>query len=166
MARKVFFSFHFERDNWRVNQVRNSWLTKPNAESAGYIDKAGFEKIKRAGKAAVQNWIDNAIKGTSVTVLLVGAETSTRDWVNYEIEKSYKSRNGFVVIYINNMRNVLGQFDTRGKNPLDSRYVERGGRKIYLSNLYPSYDWVRDNGRDNLGRWVEEAARIASNHYS
>ena len=24
MARKVFFSFHYERDAWRVAQVRNS----------------------------------------------------------------------------------------------------------------------------------------------
>ena len=33
MARRVFFSFHFENDIWRVNQVRNANVVAggPNA---------------------------------------------------------------------------------------------------------------------------------------
>jgi len=34
MARKVFFSFHYERDIWRASIVRNSWVTKPDREAA------------------------------------------------------------------------------------------------------------------------------------
>ena len=37
MARRVFFSFHYERDHWRANVVRNSWVTK-DRESAGFFD--------------------------------------------------------------------------------------------------------------------------------
>ena len=37
MARRVFFSFHYERDIWRANVVRNSWLTK-DREAAGFFD--------------------------------------------------------------------------------------------------------------------------------
>lgn len=38
MAKRVFFSFHYENvSNFRVNVVRNHWLTKPNRESAGFF---------------------------------------------------------------------------------------------------------------------------------
>lgn len=49
--------------------VRNSWVTQ-GVEKAGFIDKAEFEKVQRQGKKAVENWIDNQLKGTSVTVIL------------------------------------------------------------------------------------------------
>jgi len=52
MARRVFFSFHYERDNWRAGQARNSWVTK-DRESAGFWD-AGTPQvvaILRVGKS-------------------------------------------------------------------------------------------------------------------
>ena len=68
MARRVFFSFHYKNDVWRANQVRNSWVTQ-GKEAAGFIDSAEFEKIKENGDKAVENWIDEQLKGTSVTVV-------------------------------------------------------------------------------------------------
>ena len=43
MARRVFFSFHYENDINRSMTVRNSWVTQ-GKEAAGFIDKAEFEK--------------------------------------------------------------------------------------------------------------------------
>ena len=86
MARRVFFSFAYE-DVWRANVVRNSWVTQ-GKEAAGFVDAAAFESLKRNGDRAIQNWIDSQINGTSVTVVLVGAETCYSRWVKYEIEKS------------------------------------------------------------------------------
>jgi len=51
MIRKVFFSFHFTRDNWRANIARNCWVTKPDRASASYIDKAEFEKLKKSRRS-------------------------------------------------------------------------------------------------------------------
>ena len=34
-ARRVFFSFHYQRDIWRVNQVRNHWVAKDDRQAAG-----------------------------------------------------------------------------------------------------------------------------------
>lgn len=45
MARKVFFSFKYE-DVSRAMVVRNSWVTQ-GKESAGFIDKAEFEEVKK-----------------------------------------------------------------------------------------------------------------------
>jgi len=44
MVRRVFFSFHYERDIWRANIVRNSWVTKPDREAAGFVDATVWEK--------------------------------------------------------------------------------------------------------------------------
>jgi len=49
------------------------------------------------------------------------------------------------------MKDVNSRADTKGANPLANWYVERDGKKIYLSDLYPTYDWVNDNGYENLG---------------
>ena len=73
MARHVFFSFHHQRDIWRVNQVRNSWITQGNTV-AGFWDDASWESVKKQGDQAIKAWINRQMKGTSVTVVLIGAE--------------------------------------------------------------------------------------------
>ena len=52
----------------------------------------------------MQKWIDEQMKGTSVTVVLIGAETSTRPHVGYEIAESHKKGNGMLGIYIHNIK--------------------------------------------------------------
>jgi hypothetical protein len=58
MARRVFFSFHYERDIWRASIVRNSWLTKKDREAAGFWDAAAWEEVKKKTKQDIQKWID------------------------------------------------------------------------------------------------------------
>jgi hypothetical protein len=153
MARRVFFSFHFERDNWRAAQVRNSWVTKPNRESAGYLDKADWEEVRQRGEQAIQRWIDKQLAGTSVTVVLIGAETASRKYVRYEIEKSWEKKNGLIGVYIHNLKDRDGKTDFKGKDP----FIEIGYKSIR------TYDWVNNSGYDNLGVWVEEAYQRAQN---
>lgn len=159
MARRVFFSFHYERDVWRANIVRHSWVTKPDREEAGFIDAAEFEKLKKQGDEAVKRWINKQLEGTSVTVVLIGTETAKREWVIYEIKKSYEKGNGMLGVYINNIKDKDGRIDYKGKNPFDNFYVKKDGSKVYLSELYKTYDWVYDDGYNNLGDWVEKAAK-------
>jgi len=161
MARRVFFSFHYERDIWRASQIRNSWVTKPDRESAGFWDAASWEEVKRKGEYAIKRWIDNQLNGTSVTVVLIGAETSERKYVGYEIQKSYQMGNGMLGIYIHNMKDQYRRTDYKGKNPFDNWYITRNGQKIYLSSFYRTYDWVYDRGYENLGNWIEKAAKDA-----
>lgn len=76
MARRAFFSFHYERDIWRANVVRNSWVTQ-NREAAGYFDASLWEEAKKKGDGAIKAMIDSALINTSVTVVLVGQETAS-----------------------------------------------------------------------------------------
>jgi hypothetical protein len=160
MARRVFFSFHYERDAWRAGQVRNSWVTR-DRESAGFWDSAAWEEVKRKGSVAIENWIDDQLKGTSVTVVLIGAETSSRPYVGYEIKQSHTRGNGLLGIYIHNLKDMYSRTDTRGVNPFDNWHVERDGRRVLFSSLYPTYDWVNDDGRNRMGTWIEAAATKA-----
>lgn len=159
MARRVFFSFHHERDNWRIGQVRNSWVTKPDRKAAGFWDAAAWEKIKKRRDLAIERWIDRQFKDTSVTVVLIGAETAIRKWVQYEIKKSVEIGNGLLGVYIHNLKDKDGYTDRKGYNPFD--YIKRDWGGEYLSEIYPTYDWVYDKGYENIGDWVEEAAKKA-----
>lgn len=166
MARRVFFSFHYQRDSWRVSQVRNSWLCRAGHEATPFLDGAQWEKIKRQGSRAIQNWIDRQMKGTSVTVVLIGQETANRPWVKYEIEQSAKLRKGIVGVRIHNLKNQLRQTDRPGPNPLDKIIVRRqtiwgGYQNVRVSQIANTYDYYLNNGRLNLSMWIEEAARNA-----
>jgi hypothetical protein len=158
MARRAFFSFHFERDSWRAGQVRNSNLTQP---INGYIDKAKWEEVKMKGDQAIKNWIDEQLKGTSVTVVLIGKETADRKYVKYEIEKSIERGNGLLGIYINNVKNVLGETDEKGSNPLDNFTITVNGRIRVASNYFKTYTWSSVKGYNNLSTWIDESAELA-----
>lgn len=147
MTRRAFFSFHHGRDSWRVGQVRNSWVTRER-EAAGFWDAAEWEEVKLKTSAEIKKWIDKQLIGTSVTVVLIGAETADRTYVKYEIGQSIERGNGLIGIYIHNMKDVNGKTDIKGSNPLSAGY-------------YAVYDWVYDNGRENIGAWIERAARAA-----
>jgi hypothetical protein len=160
MARRVFFSFHYQRDIFRVNVVRNCWCTHPNRESAGYWDSSLWEKSKLQGAAALQNLITEGLRNTSVTVVLIGHQTWDRRWVLYEIEQSYYRGNGLLGISIHNIANQSKLPDMPGFNPFDYTMVNHNGAIRALSSVksIPIYDWVRNDGYRNLGSWVESVA--------
>jgi hypothetical protein len=92
---------------------------------------------------------------------LIGAETSKRQFVDYEITKSYGRGNGLLGIYINKLKDRDGTTDSRGVNPLSTFSITKDDKKIYLSEIYPTYDWVDDDGYKNCAKWIEEAAKAA-----
>lgn len=160
MARKVFFSFHYKRDVRRIVQVRNSWVVRAKGEAQPFYDAAEFEEAKkRAG--GIEKWIEEQLKGTSVTVVLFGAETYDREWVRHEIKRSYELGKGILAIDIHKIKDPQLGADVQGKNPLDYWHVEQNGEKASFSKLYKTYDWVDDDGYKNLSAWIEAAAKAA-----
>lgn len=133
MARKVFFSFHYERDVWRAFIVRNSDITRESVEEAGFIDAAEFEELERHGSNAVKRWINSQLEGTSVTAVLIGSKTYSRRWVRYEIIKSFDRGNGLLGIYIHNIKDQNGNTDLKGPNPFKyvGVHIDRNGKAKY-----------------------------------
>ena len=144
MARKVFFSFQYE-DVHRAMNVRNSNVIAPDTK-VGFIDKADFEAVERQGDAAIKKWINDQLLGTSVTVVLVGATTDKSKWVKYEIEQSVARGNGIFTIDISKIADLNG------------KTTECCGLRVPGTTHYL---WNNGNGRENLGKWVEAAAKAA-----
>jgi len=160
MARRAFFSFHYENDVWRANIVRNSWVTKDSKEAAGFIDAADFEEVKKGGDAAIKKWIRDQLYGTTVTVVLLGSETSKREYVKYEIEQSYERGNGLLGIYIHKIKDKNGNTSSKGSNQFGEIGKDKNGNSVYFST-FPCYDWIDDDGYNNMGKWIEAAAQKA-----
>lgn len=116
MARRVYFAFHYQKDIWRVNQVRNSWVTQER-EVSGYYDASLWEKAKKESDLALKRLINGGIQNTSVTCVLIGSETHQRRWVQYEIIKSFDKGNGLLGVYIHNLKNQDKETSVKGNDP-------------------------------------------------
>lgn len=160
MSRKVFFSFHYDHDINRAMTVRNSWVTQ-GVEKAGFVDKAEFERIQRQGKSAIEKWIDDQLYGTSVTVVLIGSETLNRDFVQYEIRKSIEKGNGIIGVKIHNISDMITKrTSTQGSLHTVIGTWSESKKAIYFDEIADGiYDYTTQNGYNNLGSWVEAAAR-------
>lgn len=151
MVRRVYFSFHYENDVWRANQVRNSWVTK-DREAAGFQDVAEFEEVKKQGPAAIERWIDRNLEGTSVSAFLIGEGTCNRPWVRYELRRSIEKGNGIIFVKIHKLGDQQGNTCREG----DLSFGD-----IDISE-YPVYDYVEEDGYENMGDWIEESALAAN----
>ena len=140
--RNVFFSFHYQRDIWRANVVRNSGAVIGES-AAGFRDASLWEEAKKKGDRAIKNLIDEGLKGTTVTVVLIGAETANRAYVTYEIEKSIERKNGLLGLRIHNIKDQNGRTDVMGSIP--AKLIDGG---------YPTYTWT---DCDDFAQWVETA---------
>jgi Thoeris protein ThsB, TIR-like domain len=146
MARKVFFSFHYKRDLWRANVVRNSGVVE-GISAAGFNDASLWEETKGKGDVAIKKLIDSGLDGTTVTVVLIGAETANRKYVSYEVEQSVARGNGILGIRINNIKGQDGRTDPPGAVPAALTTIGA-----------PVYAW--EYGK--LGEWVEKAYKEAN----
>lgn len=114
VARNVFFSFDYD-DVFAVNIVRNSDVVRAENVKRPFSDRSLYEAAKNT-PGAIKRAIDNAIDGTSVTVVVNGAATWSSYWVRYEIAKSFERGNGFIVVDINGVG--LNPIASCGPNPL------------------------------------------------
>lgn len=120
MAKRVFFSFHYKDvAELRANVVRNSWLTKPDRQAAGFFDASIWEEAKKQSDLALKRLINGGVEGTSNTCVLVGSDTYARPWVRYEIFKSLLRGNHLLAVHINSIKGKDQLTKTPGPNPFD-----------------------------------------------
>ena len=141
-GRPVFFSFHYRRDIWRASNIRKSNQFSAQA-AAGWTDASLWEKAKLTGSGEVRRLIESGLADTSVTVVLIGAETSKRRWVDYEIRRSYERGNGVIGVRIHRLADQFRKRDIRGDTP---------------AALIENQAFVRDYNSARLGSWIELAA--------
>jgi hypothetical protein len=163
VARKVFYSFHYKPDCWRVGTVRNIGAIEDNPAASDN----DWESVTKRGDDAIENWIASQMAGRTCTVVLVGAETANRKWINHEIVKSWNDGLGVVGIRIHGLKNAAQETSSMGGNPFD--HVQHNSSGKLLSSIVKCYDPPGYTSQDryawikaNLPNAVEEAIRIRS----
>lgn len=155
--RKVFFSFHYQRDAWRASQVRNIGFVEGNPSASDNK----WEEVKKGGDVAIQAWIDRQLAGRECTIVLVGADTARRRWVTYEIKESWNSGKGLFGIRIHRLLNQDLRQAAAGPNPFDQFTLKNGRALSSLVDLHnPPFTKsaeVYAHIADNLSDWIDRA---------
>ncbi len=150
--RQIFYSFHFDNDVMRVQQVRNMGVVEGNAA----VSPNDWETIKKSN-ASVEKWIDDNMKGTSCVIVLIGSDTYRRPWVKYEIKKAWESGKGLLGLHIHNLKCPNSGFGTKGKSPFDDITFRRSGQIMVPAVYDPSPFDTYNHISKNLPDWIERA---------
>lgn len=153
--RQIFYSFHYDNDVFRVQQIRNIGALEENKP----VSANEWEQVKRGGETAIKRWIDENIQYKSCIVVLIGSETANRPWVKYEIEAAWNAGKPILGIYIHNLKCPRIGVCRQGKNPFDNFTFKNNGKalsslvKCYNPNTFNAYVDIAEN----LEKWIEEA---------
>jgi MTH538 TIR-like domain (DUF1863). len=173
MARTVYFSFHYQRDIFRVQQIKNHHITKGSYTQAGFFDGSLEEKAKTLGDQTIRRMIDDGMSGSSVLCLLIGQETSTRRWCYYETFRAIGEGMGVFGVRIHQLKKPVqtafsgllagtGQADQYGANPLQyMRYYSRDTLKFEPQMYYRNNAWGQAQYADDMS-WLSKPSFISS----
>ena len=140
LTRHVFFSFKYLPDVWRVNAIRNqNYILKSN--STGYWDNSIYEISLATNKEYIKRKIREALRGTSVTMILVTSKTEKSEYVRYEYEKSVEYGNGILQLDVSGIKDQYGR-------------TERFNRWLPYVNTGMTASWYSGCP---IGDWVEKA---------
>lgn len=165
MVRRVFFSFKYEDDIFRVNNIRK--MNQFETSNSDFYDHASHETILRESDDKIKKWINNQLNGASVTCVLIGQNTYDSKWVKYEIEQSYKLGMGIIGLNIHDLKCMkTGRTSAKGQNPLSHWSLNnRSFEDIYKTHDPIKYannilndTWCYNTIKDNIGDWIEKAA--------
>ena len=157
----VYFSFHYDRDAWRVQQVANMGAV----EGQPILKAQEWEEVKAKGKAAIEKWIADQMAYKSAVVVLVGSQTAGRPWVQYEIAKAWDDKRPLVGVRIHGLANSEGKTDLSGENPFAKVSLKSGGTVADHVTIHDpvgaSSQAVYDSINTNLATWAAGAYKRA-----
>ena len=156
--RQVFFSFEYNKDAWRASEVRNMGKVDSNST----FSDNDWEEVKHKSDAKIKEWIDSQMAKRSCLVVLIGATTSGRKWIKYEIEKAYQLDKGIVGIHIHNLKDQNGNLTSKGSNPFFNVLIGQDKERLskYVTcfdSQYSSSKYVYDDIKDNIEQLIEDA---------
>ena len=155
MARvPVFYSFHFDNDVMRVQQIRNMGMVDGNEP----VSKNDWEEVKKKGAAEIKKWINDNMSYKRCVVVLIGTDTHARQWVQHEIQKAWDDDRGLVGIHIHNLKCPNNGTTTKGKNPFDQFTLKKKNGVVFTPPVYdPPAATAYDHIKANLATWVDNA---------
>lgn len=163
--RQVFFSFEYNKDAWRASQVRNMG----KVDSSSTFSDNDWEEVKEKSDAKIKEWIDSQMAKRSCLVVLIGATTSGRKWIDYEINKAYELKKGIVGIYVHKLKDSDGNQTTQGSNPFYQIYIGKNNERLskYVTcfdSSYKSSQYVYDDIKGNIEQLIEDAIEASGTY--
>jgi len=156
--RQVFYSFHFDKDVMRVQQIRNMGVIEGNTP----VSANDWEEARKK-PGAIEKWIDDNMKYRSCVIVLVGEDTANRPWVKYEIKKAWEDNKGLFGIYIHNLKCPINGKSNKGQNPFDQLTFNDGSK---LSSIVKCYNPISTDAyndiKNNIEAWIEAAIQSRS----
>jgi MTH538 TIR-like domain (DUF1863) len=154
--RQVFYSFHFDHDVMRVQQIRNMGVIEGDEP----VSANEWEQLKRKS-GGVEKWIDDNMKYRSCAIVLIGEDTSKRPWVKYEIKKAWNDKKGLFGIYIHNLKHPITGTCTQGTNPFTQfSFKKKNGTAAVIPVYNPSTSDAYGDIKKNIDKWAEDAVTI------
>ncbi len=147
--RRCFFIFDYDHDLARAKQINDLGLVRGSAP-AGFDDAAPWEEAKNSGDDAVRELIDDAMSGTSATIVLIGKNTANLDYVDYAIDRSIARNNGIVGFFVHDIPDESGRTSAKkGGVPYEAVAAEK-----LDAHHYDTQDW----DPSSFAERVEDAA--------
>ena len=154
--RQIFYSFHFDNDVFRVQQIRNMGALEDNKP----VSHNDWETVKRGGDKAIEKWINDNMNYRSCLVVLIGTDTYKRPWVKYEIKKAWEDGKGLLGIHINNLKDPKTGTCSKGINPFDQfTFKDSKGNVKTIPCKTPSSTDTYNDIKNNIEGWVEDAIK-------
>lgn len=134
---KVFISYHYQNDNKIAKEITNII----NGDRTNLFTVVQ-EKAKNDDPESIKKWVDEEIRKTKFTILLISKETLEREYVSYEIARSVENGNTLIPILIDNDDNSLDEKNLKVK--LSSIHYKKVRR------------WFKEDGKDNILKWLND----------
>jgi len=136
-------------------------------EGNAAVSDNDWETVTKGGDDAIKKWIAGQMDGKSCSIVLIGAGTAGRKWINYEIEQSWNKGKGLLGVHVHNLKDNDGKQSYKGNNPFNGFTITQNSQTIYLSTIVKVYDPpftvstdVYKHISDNLAAWVEDAVKL------
>ncbi len=154
--RQIFYSFHFDYDVMRVQQIRNIGALEDNKP----VSANEWEQVRRNGPTAIERWIEDNMRYRTCVVVLVGEDTANRPWVKHEIKKAWSDHKGLVGIYIHNIMCPRNGIGIQGKNPFEQFTLNGKPLSSIVTCYNPSPHDAYNDIKNNIEKLIEEAISI------
>lgn len=141
---KVFISYYYQCDNRVAKEITNI-INKDRTSLFTVLQ----EQVKKNDAESIKRWVDEEIKKTRFTILLISKKTFEREYVSYEITKSRENGNTIIPILIDNEENAFSEED-----------IETLSKKLPKTNCKGIRRWIKDCGKENVLQWLNDALGV------
>ena len=115
---RVFFSFYYTADHVRARRVMQDFIGHPDTDATGLIPAEELADMAQAGLPAIYAWIEREVSAADAIVVLIGAQTRGRHFVEYELACAQRLQKPLIGVAVNALEDADGRAAGPGDSPL------------------------------------------------